>query len=54
MTYVEPGHDSAVDWFVLVKRRTQVSVGCRYTESGLDEVADACEEVVRTLVIAGE
>lgn len=53
VAYVEPGQTSAVDWFVIAHGNIQVSVGCRYTEKGVDRVREACEQVVQTLEITG-
>lgn len=51
--YTEPGQTSAVDWFVIARNRVQISVGCRYTETGVERVREACEQIVRTLRIDG-
>jgi molecular chaperone DnaK len=40
-----------VDWYVVLKGKAQVSVGCQYTESGRDKVRTACEQVVSTLSV---
>lgn len=45
--------DATVDWYVLFQGKSQVSVGCQYTESGRDKVRQACESVVRTMAIEG-
>ncbi|MBA0124758.1 type VII secretion-associated protein [Haloechinothrix sp. YIM 98757] len=49
--YTEAGEQSETDWFVVVDGRVQVSVGCQYTDPGLERVESACEQVVRTLTI---
>ncbi|HEV2780700.1 MAG TPA: type VII secretion-associated protein [Actinophytocola sp.] len=46
-----PDVDATVDWYVLFKAHTQVSIGCQYTEAARDAVRAACETVVRTLTI---
>lgn len=51
--YTEPGQQQATDWFVVAEGRVQISVGCQYTEAGLERVEQACEQVVRTLAITG-
>ena len=43
----------SVDWYVLFDGRTQVSVGCQYTERGRDRVMAACEASMRTMRIGG-
>jgi type VII secretion-associated protein (TIGR03931 family) len=50
---VLPNKDATVDWYVLFHRSTQVSVGCQRENAGArdDEVAAACETIVRTLRI---
>jgi molecular chaperone DnaK len=42
---------ATVDWYVLFKSHTQVSVGCQYTDPHLDTVTPACETIVRTMTI---
>lgn len=44
---------ATVDWYVLFKGSAQVSIGCQYTDSGRERVAQACETVVSTMVIEG-
>lgn len=40
-----------VDWYVVLKGKAQVSVGCQYSDSGRDKVRTACEQVVSTLTV---
>ncbi|MGH4026984.1 MAG: type VII secretion-associated protein [Pseudonocardiaceae bacterium] len=47
-----PADGSTVDWYVLLQRRVQVSVGCRHTPAAARQVERACREVVRTLQIS--
>lgn len=47
-----PADGSTVDWYVLLRRRVQVSVGCRYTPAAARQVERACRDVVRTLRIS--
>jgi molecular chaperone DnaK len=42
---------TTVDWYILFKADTQVSIGCQYTEAARATVAKACETIVRTLAI---
>jgi molecular chaperone DnaK len=49
--YQERLEQATVDWYVVFKSHTQVSIGCQYTESGRDQVRSACETVVRTVTI---
>lgn len=51
-----PNKNATVDWYVVFQRNTQVSVGCQHQNSGGrgDEVAAACETIVRTLRIITE
>ncbi len=51
--YQESLDGATVDWYVLFEGRTQVSVGCQYSEAGQNQVRSACEEIVRTLDITG-
>jgi type VII secretion-associated protein (TIGR03931 family) len=51
ISYQERLADATVDWYVLFKSHTQVSVGCLYTDAGRDPVQSACEAIVRTLTI---
>ncbi|MPZ86079.1 MAG: type VII secretion-associated protein, partial [Actinophytocola sp.] len=55
ITYRETLSGATVDWYVLFDGRTQVSVGCQYANGGdgRDQVAQACETVVRTLTVTG-
>jgi type VII secretion-associated protein (TIGR03931 family) len=45
---------ATVEWYVLFEGHTQVSVGCQHENAGdrTDEVAAACETIVRTVTIA--
>ena len=47
-----PADGSTVDWYVLLRRRVQVSVGCRHTPPTARQVERACREVVRTLQLS--
>ncbi|MDV6013091.1 type VII secretion-associated protein [Haloechinothrix sp. LS1_15] len=49
--YIEPAQRHTTDWYVMAEGHVQVSVGCRYTRSGMEPVEQACEQVVRTLAI---
>ena len=51
ISYQERLPDATVDWYVLFKSHTQVSVGCQYTNTNRDPVRSACETIVRTLTI---
>lgn len=42
---------ATVDWYVVFKSHTQVSVGCQYTAAARDTVIPACESIVRSLAI---
>ena len=55
IAYRESLSGATVDWYVLFDGRTQVSVGCQYADGGgaRDQVAQACETVVRTLTVTG-
>nr|MDQ3578579.1 type VII secretion-associated protein [Actinomycetota bacterium] len=44
---------ATVDWYVLFQGDAQVSVGCQHTESGRDTVREACDVVVRSMVVGG-
>lgn len=44
----EPG-GTAVDWFVVLDRDAQLSVGCRHTTAGADAVRAACAVVVASV-----
>jgi molecular chaperone DnaK len=48
-----PNKNATVDWYVVFQRATQVSIGCQRENAGDrgDEVAAACEMIVRTLRI---
>lgn len=50
--YVEEGKGKKVDWFVLVKNKVQVSVGCSWTPTGRQLVESACTKVVGSLEIS--
>jgi type VII secretion-associated protein (TIGR03931 family) len=43
--------NATVDWYVMFKSHTQVSVGCQYTAAARDTVLPACETITRTLTI---
>lgn len=45
------GLDATVDWYVVLKAHTQVSIGCQYTPAGHDTVRTACQTVVGTMAI---
>ncbi len=51
--YVQHGDGTTVDWYVLAEKQVQISVGCQYTDGGVDRVRAACEQIVRTLRITG-
>jgi type VII secretion-associated protein (TIGR03931 family) len=53
--YRERLSTAAVDWYVVLEGRTQVSVGCQVADGGggQDAVATACETVVRTMTVTG-
>ncbi|AHI01540.1 type VII secretion-associated protein [Kutzneria albida] len=40
-----------VDWYVVLKGKAQVSVGCQYTDAGRDKVQAACQQVVSGLTV---
>lgn len=46
VTYRQGGPDGPVDWYVLRDVADQLSIGCRHTTVGADEVARACATVV--------
>jgi molecular chaperone DnaK len=43
--------NATVNWYVLFKNQTQISIGCQYTSAASDTVLPACETVTRTLQI---
>jgi type VII secretion-associated protein (TIGR03931 family) len=43
--------NATVDWYVLFKAHTQVSVGCQYTDQANDTVQPACATIVRTMAV---
>lgn len=51
-----PNKNATVNWYVVFQRHAQVSVGCQHENSGGrdDDVAAACEMIVRTLRIITE
>jgi type VII secretion-associated protein (TIGR03931 family) len=51
--YHQQQSGTVVDWYVLFQGRTQISVGCQYTDTGKDRVGSACDQVVRTLAVTG-
>ncbi|MGE3287532.1 MAG: type VII secretion-associated protein [Pseudonocardia sp.] len=50
-TYHQSGPDGPVDWYVLLDVPDQLSVGCRHTPAGVEEVARACATVVGSVRI---
>jgi molecular chaperone DnaK len=50
--YQQHRDDSTVDWYILFRSHTQVSVGCQFTDTGRDAVAEACATVVQSMTIA--
>lgn len=42
---------AAVDWYVVLKGKAQVSVGCQYPAGDRDAVLAACQQVVSTLAV---
>lgn len=44
---------TTVDWYVLFRGTTQVSVGCQYDRDGRSDVYEACDQVVRSLDVTG-
>jgi type VII secretion-associated protein (TIGR03931 family) len=42
---------ATVDWYVLLKGKAQVSVGCQYLAGDQDAVRAACQQVVSTLAV---
>jgi type VII secretion-associated protein (TIGR03931 family) len=51
--YREQRRTVVVDWYVLFRGRTQVSVGCGYLTDAMDRVRTACESLARTVVVTG-
>jgi type VII secretion-associated protein (TIGR03931 family) len=53
--YRERLADASVNWYVVFEGRTQVSIGCQAADggAGVDDVAAACETIVRTLTVTG-
>jgi molecular chaperone DnaK len=49
--YQQHSGGTTVDWYILFKAHTQVSVGCQFTDDGHDTVTSACDTVVGTLTI---
>lgn len=49
--YRETLNDSTVNWYVIHQGRFRVSVGCQYTSDSVEEVMNACRQVVRSLRI---
>ncbi|QUQ70674.1 Chaperone protein DnaK [Kutzneria sp. CA-103260] len=49
--YNEQRDGASVDWYVVLKGKAQVSVGCQYPAGGKDAVQAACEQVVSTLAV---
>lgn len=44
-----PKQHAAIEWYVLVHGKVQVSVGCQYTEKTADRVRDPCHGVVHSM-----
>jgi len=51
--YRERSGAAVIDWYVLFKGQAQVSVGCQFGTAGERSVREACEQVVRTMTVAG-
>jgi type VII secretion-associated protein (TIGR03931 family) len=49
--YQQHSGSTTVDWYILFKAHTQVSVGCQFTDAGHDTVTPACDTVVGTMTI---
>ena len=49
--YRERVDGASVDWYVVLKGKAQVSVGCQYPPGDKDSVLAACQQVVRTLAV---
>lgn len=51
--YREHNAQVTADWYVFFQGKTEISVACQYTPSGQSRVHDACDQVVRTMAVAG-
>jgi type VII secretion-associated protein (TIGR03931 family) len=53
ISYQEAKDAATVDWYVVAQGKVRVHVGCQYATASPqhDQVATACEQVVRTLAI---
>jgi len=49
--YRERVDGASVDWYVVLKGKAQVSVGCQYPPGDKDSVTAACQQVVSTLAV---
>ena len=49
--YRERPQGLTIDWYIVLKGKAQVSVGCQYTPTGEQKVRTACEQVVRTMAV---
>jgi type VII secretion-associated protein (TIGR03931 family) len=49
--YRERVDGASVDWYVVLKGKAQVSVGCQYPPGDKDSVTAACRQVVGTLAV---
>jgi type VII secretion-associated protein (TIGR03931 family) len=49
--YRERVDGASVDWYVVLKGKAQVSVGCQYPPGDKDSVTAACQRVVSTLAV---
>ncbi|MEV6608268.1 type VII secretion-associated protein [Kutzneria sp. NPDC051319] len=49
--YRESVDGASVDWYVVLKGKAQVSVGCQYPPGDRDAVLAACRQVVSTLAV---
>lgn len=46
-----PNRGTVIEWYIMFKAHTQVSVGCEYGEPARDRVLAACETVVSSMAI---
>ena len=49
--YREQVTGAAVDWYVVLQGKAQVSIGCQYPDSDQNTVRTACQQVVSTLTV---
>ncbi|MBF6507854.1 type VII secretion-associated protein [Saccharopolyspora hirsuta] len=49
--YQETLPETTVEWYTLYRGQFKMSVGCKYGPAGKEDVARACEQVVRTLAV---